>query len=285
MAVSIAGSMDMTRAPIRPPTLQDLLRHTAGIPYGNTTGTALERRFAYVDSLDHDGTGREFLEMLTALPLTNDPGSEWRYGLGLDVAGLVVEHVTKQTLGEYLSQELFRPLQMKDTGFALSSDQRQRVARPFPNDPLSGSPQSVLYENLFHCGGGCAFSTAADYLRFAQMLLEGGQLGSTRILGRKTVEYMTADHLGPEVNISRLLADLLLNGYGQGLGVAVRRARGQSALMGSPGDFWWAGAYGTFFSVDPTEELVIVYMSAAPGPIRLIHRQMISTLVQQAIVN
>jgi CubicO group peptidase (beta-lactamase class C family) len=126
-----------------------------------------------------------------------------------------------------------------------------------------------------------------DYLRFAQMLLNRGALDGTRVLGRKTVEYMTADHLGPEVDASRLHDFPVehIDGYGFGLGVAVRRVPGVAGIMGSPGDYRWSGAQGTLFWVDPKEELAVVYMAQTPGAIRAHYRQVIATLVQQAIVD
>jgi CubicO group peptidase (beta-lactamase class C family) len=117
------------------------------------------------------------------------------------------------------------------------------------------------------------------------MLLNMGELGGTRILGRKTVEYMTADHLGPEVNIERLRDYPNINGYGFGLGVAVRRGYGVAGIMGSPGDYHWGGGSGTYFWVDPKEELAVVFMSATPGEARVRYRQVITTLTLQAIVD
>ena len=117
----------------------------------------------------------------------------------------------------------------------------------------------------FDCGGGCAVSTALDYLRFAQMLLNGGELDGVRILARKTVEYMTADHMGPEIDATRLRDYPNINGYGFGLGVAVRRGAGISGVMSSRGEFHWAGSTGTYFWVDPAEELAVVFMAHAPG--------------------
>jgi len=124
-----------------------------------------------------------------------------------------------------------------------------------------------------------------DYLSFAQMLLNNGSLNGVRVLGRKTVEYMTADHLGPDVNIDRLRTTRNKDGYGFGLGVAVRRGAGVSGMMGSAGDFHWGGAFGTYFWVDPQENIAAVFMSAGPGDIRPYHRQMMAGLVLQAIEN
>ena len=158
-----------------------------------------------------------------------------------------------------------------------------------PNDPLTGQPLTVHHATgqamKWESGGGGAVSTAADYLRFTQMLLNGGMLGSTRILGRKTVELMRADHLGPEIENRITTMDAACNGYGFGLGFAVRKAAGVPALLGSAGDYYWSGVYGTYFWIDPTEDLTVVFMAAAPGQMRLRYRQMLRGLVLQALVD
>jgi CubicO group peptidase (beta-lactamase class C family) len=234
-------------------------------------------------------TGSEFLDRLSGLPLLNQPGAVWDYGFGLDVAGLVVEQVAEQSLGQYLQEQLFKPLGMTDTGFFIPPEKAARYAKALPTDPDSGKPQAVepnLTQHLrFECGGGCLGSTASDYLRFALMLLDKGKYGDVRILGRKTVEYMTSDQLGREVknligNVDPTRAD-----YGFGLGLAVRKTAGVVRVMGSVGDFGWPGASGTNWWVDPREELAVVFMAHSPGPIRWHYRQVINALVEQAIVD
>ncbi|MDP3715874.1 MAG: serine hydrolase domain-containing protein, partial [Burkholderiales bacterium] len=161
-----------------------------------------------------------------------------------------------------------------------------RYAKALSRDPVSGEPQTLrdgTTPHKFDCGGGCAVSTAADYLRFAQMLLNGGSLDGVRVLSRKTVEYMTSDHLGPEVDLSMLNDYPNIRGYGFGLGVAVRRSAGRGGMPGSPGEFHWAGSTGTYFWVDPAEELVTIFMAHAPGAIRYYHRQLLHALVLQAL--
>jgi len=198
--------------------------------------------------------------------------------------------VAKQPLGRVLQDRFFGPLGMTDTAFTVTKEKAGRIARALPVDPVTGQPQSIRDQTqpwTFECGGGCLTSTALDYLKFAQMLLNGGSLDGTRLLGRKTVEYMTADHLGPDVNVEKLHNFPVehIDGYGFGLGVAVRRVPGVAGIMGSPGDFRWSGAQGTLFWVDPKEELAVVYMAQTPGAIRAHYRQVIATLVQQAIVD
>jgi CubicO group peptidase (beta-lactamase class C family) len=169
-------------------------------------------------------------------------------------------------------------------------DKSRRYAKALPNDPDTGKPQTMPDNTkpmLFECGGGCAVATVADYLRFAQMMLNKGRLGDTRILSRKTVEYMTADHLDAGMQNNLTETDPLRAGYGFGLGFAVRRAPGVSGANGSVGEYSWGGAFGTNFWVDPKEERVVVYFSHNPGSatVRRHHRQALSALAYAALLN
>jgi CubicO group peptidase (beta-lactamase class C family) len=271
-------------------TIQDLLRHTSGIVYGGR-GTTVVHKMLPGGSGDasHDYDGAAFLDKLSSLPLLYQPATVWDYGFGLDITGLLIENVTKQSLGQYLKANLFTPLGMTDTGFSISPDKAARYAKPLPTDPDTGKAQArspELTEPLkFECGGGCAASTASDYLRFATMLMNHGRVGEAHLLGRKTVEYMLSDQLGP--NIKNLIgnADPTRADFGFGLGLAVRTTPGVVRMMGSVGQFTWPGASGTDWWVDPKEDLVVVYLSAAPGPLRWHYRQEINALVYQAIVD
>lgn len=287
---STGQSIVRTEPARRKPTLQDLMRHTAGLSYGNASGNELEKK--YPTSSDWSSatlTADQFLATLGALPLHYQPGSRWDYSLGFDVLGLVLEAVTKQSLGEFLDERLFKPLGMADTGFVTTAENAKRFARPLPTNPDTGAPTTwgwnPTQRRKFDCGGGCGYGTAADYLRFAQMLLNGGTLEGTRVLGRKTVEYMTADHIGPEVGVTELRDYPNINGYGFGLSVAVRRGFGVAGIMGSPGDYHWGGGSGTYFWVDPREQLAVVFMAATPGAARLRYRQEITSLVLAAITD
>jgi CubicO group peptidase (beta-lactamase class C family) len=231
--------------------------------------------------------GPAFLDKLASATLLHQPATVWDYGFGLDVLGLTVEKISGQSLGQYLRANLFTPLGMTDTGFSISPDKVARYAKPLPADPDFHTPQGRSPELTlplkFECGGGCAASTASDYLRFALMLMNGGRSGEARLLGPRTVAYMLSDQLGP--NIKNLVgnADPTRAEYGFGLGVAVRTTPGVVRMMGSVGQFSWPGASGTDWWVDPKEELAVVYLSAAPGPIRWHYRQKINALVYQAI--
>ena len=292
VAVFRSGTEPYGREPARrQPTIQDLMRHTAGFTYGNQGTTALHKAYPGGSGNVADTmTGAEFVDALARLPLHYQPGTRWDYSYGLDILGIALESVAKQPLGRLLQDRIFRPLRMNDTAFTVPPEKVSRIARALPVDPVTGQPQSIRDQTKpwkFECGGGCLTSTALDYLRFAQMLLNRGALDGTRVLGRKTVEYMTADHLGPDVDASRLHNFPVehIDGYGFGLGVAVRRVPGVAGIMGSPGDYRWSGAQGTLFWVDPKEELAVVYMAQTPGAIRAHYRQVIATLVQQAIVD
>jgi CubicO group peptidase (beta-lactamase class C family) len=270
-------------------TIQDLMRHTSGLIYGGRGNTLVHKMYpAGSGDASHDYDGAAFLDKLASLPLLYQPATTWDYGFGLDVLGLTIEKVSQQPLGQYLQTNLFKPLGMTDTGFSISADKAARYAKPLPADPDTGKAQArspELTEPLkFDCGGGCAASTASDYLRFATMLMNGGRSGESRLLGRKTVEYMLSDQLGP--NIRNLVgnADPTRADFGFGLGLAVRATPGLVRLMGSVGQFTWPGASGTDWWVDPKEELAVVYLSAAPGPIRWHYRQKINALVYQAII-
>jgi CubicO group peptidase (beta-lactamase class C family) len=270
--------------------IQDLMRHTSGLVYGGRGSTLVHKMYpAGSSDAAREYDGAAFLDKLSSLPLLYQPATVWDYGFGLDVLGLAIENITGQSLGQYLKANLFMPLGMNDTGFSISPDQAARYAKPLPTDPDTGKPQArspELTQPLkFECGGGCAASTASDYLRFAMMLMNEGRSGEARLLGSRTVAYMLSDQLGS--NIKNLIgnADPTRADYGFGLGLAVRTTPGVVKMMGSVGQFSWPGASGTDWWADPKEELVVVYMSAAPGPIRWHYRQTINALVYQSIID
>ena len=272
------------RVPVeREMTIQDLLRHTSGLTYNNRGTTAVHK--LYPDTLTVRSAGPdEFIALLAKAPLRFQPGTKWEYSHATDVLGRVVEVVSGASLGAFLQERVWSPLKMTDTAFWVPADKRARLALPFDKDPATGKApdiRDVTAPPKFECGGGCAVGTAADYARFAQMLLNGGSLDGVRILGRKTVEYMTSDHLGP--NVSRGGDYSPGDGYGFGLGFAVRTSSGASSTIGSTGDYHWSGAYGTSFWVDPKEQLVVVTMMVNPSPTRTHYRLLMRSLVLQAL--
>jgi CubicO group peptidase (beta-lactamase class C family) len=268
-------------------TIQDLMRHTSGITYGGLGTTAVHPLYpasSNIAAATLDAPA--FLDRLAQAPLLYQPGTVWDYGLSIDVVGLVVEAISGQSLGAFLEQRLFRPLGMTDTTFLVPPEKAARLARPLPKNPATGEPQAVPDRTRplrFECGGGGLASTALDYLRFAQMLLAGGVLGETRILGRKTVEAMRTNRLTPDIANHIAELDASSDGYGFGLTIGVRERA--SALMGSPGDFHWNGAWGTLWWADPTEQLAAVCMVQVPGEQRDRYRPLINALVYQALLD
>src|SRR4030088_343040 len=185
-------------------TIQDLMRHPSVIIYGGRGNTLVHKMYpAGSGDASRDYDGAAFMDKLASLPLLYQPATVWDYGFGLDMLGLTIEQLSKQTLGQYLQANLFAPLGMTDTGFSIPLDKAARYARPLPVDPDTGKAQErspELTQSLkFECGGGCAASTASDYLRFAMMLMNGGRSGEARLLGRRTVDYMLSDQLGPNI--------------------------------------------------------------------------------------
>ena len=291
VAVRLEPDKVETRAPERLPTIQDLLRHTSGLTYRERGTSAAHKLYpgsSVVAAVKYPK--EEAIALLAKSPLLFDPGTAWEYGFSSDVLGFIIEAITKQPLREAMRARLWGPLGISDTGFAVPAGAMERYARCLPKDPLSGGSQQIHHGTAekmqWDSGGGGAVSTATDYLRFTEMLCQAGELDGTRVLGPKTVELMTADHLQPEQG--RRIADTMdpsAMGYGFGLGFAVRRQAGISAIPGSEGDFYWSGVYGTYFWVDPAEQMTCVFMAAAPGLLRLRYRQLIRNLVYQSIVD
>jgi CubicO group peptidase (beta-lactamase class C family) len=272
----------------KPITIRDLMIHTSGLVYGARGTTAVHKLYPGSSSgAAMTLTGQEFLDKLGAAPLLWQPGTVWDYGFGIDVLGLVIERISEESLGAYLRERLWQPLGMVDTGFVIPAEKASRYAKALPNDPDTGKPQKVEPDatkpTKFECGGGCAASTASDYLRFVLMLMDKGRLGDKRILGRKTAEYMLSNQLGPEVKNLIGNADPTRADYGFGLGLAVRTTPGVVRLMGSVGDFSWPGASGTNWWADPNEELAVIFMAHSPGPTRWHYRQVINAMVYEAI--
>lgn len=266
--------------------MRDLFRHTSGLAYGSSGATAVNKLYP-MSSNDSARTltRTELLDKLAGLPLHHQPGAQWHYSFGLDVLGFAIEGIERKSLGQVMNAALWSPLGMADTGFMVPADRAARYARPLPKD-RAGRPLSIpspLQPTRFECGGGCAVTTAGDYLNFAQMLLNGGALGETRILSRKTVDYMVSNQLAPGTN--SLLAGNFTN-WGFGLGVAVRTTPGLPRGTGSVGEFGWPGAFGTYWWADPAERLAAVWMSASPnGAVNARHRQAFKALVNGAIID
>ncbi|MEH3148416.1 MAG: serine hydrolase [Methylobacterium frigidaeris] len=281
----------------RAPTVQDLLRHTAGLAYGEiTTNPAVKAAYAkaglFKPDFDYnttDLTPEEFTARIAAAPLAYQPGTVWQYSLAVDVLGRVVEKAAGRRLGEVLEERVFRPLKMTETGFSVPADKAGRIALPLANDPATGAPNRLIdgAAPKNDSGGAGAYGTAADYLRFAQAMLDGGVLDGARVLSRTSVELMTADQLGDRIRPVVSPGELLMGvpGYTFGLGFMVRKEAGIAGVPGSKGEFMWAGYAGTFFWIDPKEDLAVVMMTQAPGPSRAYYRREIKQLVYGAIAD
>ncbi len=282
----------------REPTIQDLLRHTAGLAYGELTKNTLVRDAyikagVYKPDLDFDSRelpGPEMAERVGKAPLAHQPGTNWEYSVAVDVQGRVVEAITGQRLGDFMKERMFTPLKMKDTGFFVATHEMSRVAEPFAKDPATGAANKLIDVSSQpgnDSGGAGGVSTAGDYLRYCQAMLNGGQLDGARILSRSTVKLMTSDHLGNTINTAFNPGMLLMGvpGYTFGLGFMVRQGDGIAPVHGSQGEFMWAGYAGTFFWADPKEQVCSVYMTQAPSPVRAAYRRLIKGLVAQAIAD
>ena len=294
------GKTIYTNVPAAKPIIvQDLLRHSAGLAYAELTknepvkAAYVEAKFSQPGVHEYDSRGMtpaEQVERIAKSPLVQQPGTVWEYSMAVDILGRVVEAASGKRLGAFLDERLFQPLKMMDSSFWLPASKTPRLAQPLPVDPASGQKISVLdvsSEPLNDSGGAGALSTATDYLRFGQMLLNGCELDGSRVMSRPTIKLMTSDHLGTRIAAPLQPGELLLGtpGYTFGLGFAVRQGDGVAGVPGSAGEFMWAGYAGTYFWVDPKEEIVGVYMTQAPSPIRAYYRRMFKSLVYQALVD
>jgi CubicO group peptidase (beta-lactamase class C family) len=279
------GSLKLV-AQNRPIFIQDLMRHTSGLTYGGRGDHPIAKLYPGGTTPALEGDTQAFIDRITKLPLAHQPGVQFEYSFSTDVLGAVVEKVSGQRLGEYLDANVWKRLGMVDATFNVPADKRSRLAKPFALNPIDGKPQSIVVidqQTKSDCGGACAFSTVADYLRFGQMLLNGGVLDGQRILSPQLVNLMTANHLGPEIKNMVGAVEPHREGYGFGLGVAVRTEPGLAAVPGSPGEYSWNGAYGTAFFADPEEKLVVVVGTAAPGDLRKYYREQVQALVYGAM--
>jgi CubicO group peptidase (beta-lactamase class C family) len=207
------------------------------------------------------------------------PGDRWEYGVSTDVLGRVIEVVSGKTLGEFLNERILTPLGMSDTAFYVPAGKLARAAQPWqiPEAPPMTQRFDVAHKPRFESGGGGLTSTMDDYLRFAIMLANGGEFAGKRLLGSKTIEFMTADHVGARPGRPP--------GLGFGLGFEIRTSVGDSALPGSLGEYGWAGNAGTLFWIDPKEQLIAVYLVQVNDADRVMLRNQFRTMVQSAIIN
>ena len=251
-------------------TLRQLFTMTSGVPYaGNDTAAARiqkEKGEAYLAEHGTVPQTVEYCNLVGGLPLAFEPGEKWMYGFSIDVLGAVIEVLSGKTLGAYLKETIFDPLGMKDTGFFVPPEKQSRVATLYQiREGMKPDGRTYPCEKpIFESGGGGLFSTVEDYSRFAQMLLRGGTLDGERILGRKTIDLISRDHLTPQQQATHSWDTQ--RGYGYGLGVRVMTNPETADINGSVGEWGWDGAFGNWFCVDPKENLTCVYLTTnLPG--------------------
>jgi CubicO group peptidase (beta-lactamase class C family) len=274
-------------------TVQDLLRHTSGLTYAAFGDSPVQMIWRDANLMPEDQTNEELVEKLGKLPLMFEPATTWEYSMSTDVLGRVVEIASGKSLAGFFAERITGPLGMIDTAFAATGDKAARVAEPLVDKATGKKPpmRNLTRESRWHSGGGGLASTASDYLRFCQMLLNGGELDGVRLLAPKTVGLMASDHLPPNVQYGETarsrfgqLAPVPEMGYGFGLGFAVRKERGMSPVPGSVGDFFWGGVTGTYFWIDPREQMVVVLMLQAPE-MRLPYRYLTRRLAYAAVTD
>lgn len=244
-------------------TIRDLLRHTSGLNYTGPRDEKGEFMFTKAGVMSPAITIEESVKRAAKVPLVHQPGTIWDYSISQDVLGRLIEVVSGRTLDQFFAERIFKPLEMVDSGFYVPQEKWERLASLYTPNPdktikrHAGPPQeSYKKPATLLSGGGGLVSTALDYARFCQMLASGGQLDGARILSRKTVELMSADHLG---DLPRTTA-LLQTGYGFGLTFAVNRGVGETGAVGSKGEYNWGGAAGTRFWIDPQEQMIGIFM-------------------------
>jgi CubicO group peptidase (beta-lactamase class C family) len=278
---------------MRPMTVQDLLRHTAGLVYPPPIGNGpVSDAYRDANVLDRNTTLAEMVTKISKLPLANQPGEVWEYSAAVDVLGRVIEVVSGMDLDRFLEERVTKPLGMSSTGFYVREADRDRLAQP-QIDPATGKRPPMFdatQKPKLFSGGGGGVSTASDYLLFCEMLMHGGKLGTTRLLSQSTINLMTSNALKPGIGYSatqsQRFGDILpapAMGQGFGLGFAVRTETGQNPLPGTVGSFYWTGAYGTTFFVDPKQELVIIMMIQVPSPANSFYRRAVRYLAYQAL--
>lgn len=277
--------------PAHAPTMRELMTHTAGFAYGEIGNTPVDRMYRDVDVLDPQSSLPDMIDKLAGLPLLYQPGTRWVYSLSVDIQGYLVEKLSGRSLPDFLRERIFEPLDMRDTGFYVPEGKRDRFAalyafdaekealRPTPGDRF-GAGNHVSPPGL-PSGGAGLVSTARDYMRLCQMLLNGGRLGDARILAPASVEMMRADHLPKGLSIQP--------GIRFGLDFALTMDPARAGTLTGEGTYYWAGAAGTWFWIDPEHDLAFVGMiqrmnAGAPGsPVDM--RHVSTTAVYQALVD
>jgi len=300
-------------------TIRDLLTHTSGLTYGHMYAHPVDAMYRERDLLGKDMSLAEFVDHLKELPLLFSPGTRWNYSVATDVLGHIIEVISGQSLARFFADEILAPLGMADTGFSVSADQVGRFAANYERDGNSfrlidkPSESTYLTQPKLFSGGGGLVSTAGDYLRFSQMLLNKGEFDGERILGRKTVELMTSNHLPQNFDLTNmdylLYSDTRPEGVGMGLGARHNLRRGgmrtqtrhdgvgfglggyvlldpaAAQILGTSGEFGWGGAASTTFWIDPREDMTAIFLTQLMPSSSYPIRRELRVLVNQAVID
>ncbi|MDD5029221.1 MAG: serine hydrolase [Rhodoferax sp.] len=283
----VAGSDDHLQPVLRDATVHDLLRHTAGLTYEFLGASAVQRQYSQLRLGSRERTLADFTRQLASVALMAQPGSAFEYSRATDVLGRVIEVVSGQSLPDFLREQIFEPLGMPDTAFNVPPAFHDHIAEPFVRDPDGGIQMRVIdvrSDPVLASGGGGLIATAQDYARFLQFMLNRGELDGVRLLGPRTVDFMTSDHLGEIPVASAGSRALLPPGHGFGLGFAVRQQLGGAPVPGSVGSYFWGGLAGTTFFVDPALDLFAILMLQAPNQ-REYYRMLFCDLVYAAVLD
>ena len=279
----------LTSKPERPITIKDLLTHMSGLTYGFMYRTNVDAAYRSSDTTGPDNL-QQFIESLSELPLEFSPGDKWNYSVSTDVLGHLVEVVSGLKLDEYFKQNIFEPLGMADTDFSCPEEKLNRLASLYEHNP-SGEPKLMEVPALdvkFLSGGGGLYSTMSDYYQFASMLLNKGELNGKRILGRKTVEYMTMNHLPDGKDLTEMsesaFSETPYAGVGFGLGFSVMIDPAKSQTLSDVGEFGWGGMASTVFFINPKEDMLVIFLTQlVPSSTYQVRRELRS-LVYSALV-
>jgi len=289
----------VTAPPARPMTIRDLLTHTSGLTYGFMERTNVDAAYRALGVGDRSKPGytlQNMVDTLAELPLEFSPGTRWNYSVSTDVLGYLIEVLSGQRFDVYLREHVFEPLGMHDTGFTMADAQLARFACNYERQPngslrLIDAPERSQYRDcsLFSGGGGLV-STAGDYFRFTAMLQNHGALDGVRLLGRKTIELMTRNHLPGGQDLTQLaqpgaFTETAYAGVGFGLGFSVMLDPSRAQIVGTPGEYAWGGAASTAFWVDPHEELIAIFMTQLMPSSSYPLRRELRALVYAALID
>ncbi len=290
----------LTEPCARPMTVRDLLTHTSGLTYGFMERTNVDRTYRRLSigafGKPFSGDLADMVQTLAGLPLEFSPGTAWNYSVSTDICGRLVELISGERFDEYLRRHIFEPLGMVDTGFFVPEEKLSRFAANYQRGPGKqlqrvDDPQASAYAKppRFLGGGGGLVSTAADYLCFCRMLLGGGEFNGARILGPKTIELMTRNHLPGGRDLAQtsvgLFSETTMRGTGFGLGFSVNLDPVASGVVGSVGEYAWGGAASTVFWIDPAEELIVIFMTQLMPSRTFNFRGQLKSIIYPALVD